>query len=194
MRTLSITNNNMIDDIYRDINIKIIDNNTINCNDDIDITIYCIERLKNSNKFINNDELFEFGSKNTLFSMKKKNKIYKKQMEKLKNIDRTTRFSIFSLNHAIINPSELAEIKFTGNKLDLCYAPVCVSTFYLNEIELKQFKKEFKKLDEFYYSNQIIKWYKYHKKIKILWKIAEYYTKRKYSPENVLNYLYWKKN
>ena len=63
------------------------------------------------------------------------------------------------------------------------------SRFYLNEIELKQFKKEFYKLNSVYYARKIYNWYKYNKKNKILWKIAEYYTKIKYSPENILKYI-----
>jgi hypothetical protein len=90
-----------------------------------------------------------------------------------------------------------AEMKFIGNQLSFSvstgfnhYIPVGrESNFYLNEIELKQFKKEFYKLNQIHYSNQIIKWYKYHKKMKTLWKIAEYYTKKKYSPENILKHI-----
>ena len=91
-----------------------------------------------------------------------------------------------------------AEIKFIKNKLsfslstgfDHYYTPVDNEiNFYLNEIELKQFKKEFYKLNQIHYVSQIIRWYKNTKKNKILWKIAEYYTKKKYSPENILKHI-----
>ncbi len=35
----------------------------------------------------------------------------------------------------------------------------------------------------------ITKWYKYNYKTKILWKIAEYFSAKKYSPKNVLKYI-----
>jgi hypothetical protein len=63
------------------------------------------------------------------------------------------------------------------------------SQFYLNEIELKQFKKEFYKLNSIYYTRKIWNWYKKSKKTKILWKIAEYYTQKKYSPDNIMKYI-----
>lgn len=36
---------------------------------------------------------------------------------------------------------------------------------------------------------RIINWYRKCKRNKVLWKIAEYYTKRKYSPENILKFI-----
>ena len=47
-----------------------------------------------------------------------------------------------------------------------------------------------KKINEYLSSICIKRWYKKYKHFKTLWKIAEYYTKRKYSPENILNYVY----
>lgn len=68
--------------------------------------------------------------------------------------------------------------------------PTSIETgFYLGDIELKQFKKEFYKINSIYYVNKIGNWYKYNKKNKILWKIAEYYIKKKYSPNNILKYI-----
>ena len=184
MRTLSITTNNInLGNIYRDINIKILNKNN---NIIFEQTLYCIDKIINLNGFVNNDELLEFGSNNTNFSLMKKNENSLKKLKNTKNITASTKFSIM---HGLINPIVLAEIKFTGKELSFYYNPCAKNTFDLNEIELKQFKKEFYKLNEFYYINKIIKWYKHHKKIKILWKIAEYYTKKKYSPENIIKYI-----
>jgi hypothetical protein len=155
MITLSITTNNIIiGNIYRDINIKILNKNN---NIIFSKTLYSIDKIKNLKGFINEDELIDFGVTN----------------------------------------AGSAEMKFIGNQLSFYistgfdhYIPIgSESNFYLNEIELKQFKKEFYKLNQIYYVNQIIKWYKHHKKMKILWKIAEYYTKKKYSPENILKHI-----
>ena len=113
MRTLSITTNNIIlGNIYRDINIKILNKNN---NIIFEQTLYSVDKIKNLKGFINEDELIDFG---------------------------VTNFGS-------------AEMKFTGNKLSFSistgfdhYIPVSSGyNFYLNEIELKQFKKEFYKLN-----------------------------------------------
>ena len=36
---------------------------------------------------------------------------------------------------------------------------------------------------------KLLKLYKYYKKRKILWEIAEYYTRKKYHPDKILNYI-----
>ncbi len=46
-----------------------------------------------------------------------------------------------------------------------------------------------KKIKKYLSILKITQWYKDKKRMKALWRIAEYYTSKKYSPENVLMYV-----
>lgn len=59
----------------------------------------------------------------------------------------------------------------------------------LNENSLYKFKQECYDLYKIQSQIKIFNLYKKYKKNKILWKIAEYYTAKKYSPEKILKYI-----
>lgn len=104
------------------------------------------------------------------------------------NIDQNLKIHIFNDNKLVI---EYDNRKYYNRNREY----VSIITFdreyvhLISENNLCNFKQDCLKLHKIQSKIKIFNCYKKYKKNKILWKIAEYYTKKKYSPENILKYI-----
>ncbi len=94
---------------------------------------------------------------------------------------------IQGLNKLVIaNCPKLAQIPYIQglNKLVIANCKCLKDIFTRNRLEIKRYLNRFK-IKNWLRRMLFLKSERY----KILWRIAEYYTKKKYSPENALKYL-----
>lgn len=82
--------------------------------------------------------------------------------------------------------SSITKINYNFPKLDRLHIKNCLNLY---DVYIPSNRKEVKRYLQSLMSRKILNWYRKCKRNKVLWQIAEYYTSKKYSPENVLKFI-----
>lgn len=132
--------------------------------------------IKNRNKFITNYNIINY--------VKRPPPYLNKELDDFQKPDHREIYK--TLNNYIIVVSvyhfDFNERSTKWNKINSLYS--CLTRTYIKVITKRS---EHKYLMP--YANKISNWYYKCKRNKVLWRIAEYYTIRKYSPENALQFI-----